>query len=308
MKSTLRIATRNSPLALWQANFVREQLHRYHPHLDIQIIGMTTKGDQLLSSPLAKIGGKGLFVKELETALLEKRADIAVHSMKDVGVIFPDGLGIVCIMARHNPFDALVSNRYRRLQDLPAQAVVGTCSLRRVCQLKQHYPHLRFKDLRGNIHTRLKKLDNGEYDGIILAAAGLERMQMSDRIAEQISPSVSLPAIAQGSLGVECRLDDKDTQTLLAPLADADNTVLATAERAVNKRLNGSCQTPIAAFATLEGQDVCLQALVGSPDGSLMLYSRQRGQATAAESLGTAAAEDLLAQGAQKILDNLTAD
>ncbi len=308
MQPTLRIATRNSPLALWQAQFVRDELCRHHADINVEIIGMTTRGDQLLDSPLAKIGGKGLFVKELENALLENRADIAVHSMKDVGVIFPEGLGIACIMARHNPFDAFVCNTYRQLKELPSGSVVGTCSLRRVCQLKKHYPHLRFKDLRGNIHTRLAKLDNGGYDAIILAAAGLERMGLSHRIASEIPPDIALPAIAQGSLGIECRLHDEKAKALLAPLADADNTLRATAERAVNERLNGSCQTPIAAYATLDGDNLYLRALIGSPDGRIMLYSEQHGAITAAHATGTAAADDLLAQGAQAILDNLQSE
>lgn len=307
MTETLRIATRNSPLAMWQAEFVRDELLRHHTDLQVEIIGMTTRGDQLLDSPLAKIGGKGLFVKELESALLENRADIAVHSMKDVGVVFPDGLGIACIMARHNPFDALVSNHYRTLADLPDGGVVGTCSLRRVCQLQKHYPHLQFKDLRGNVNTRLAKLDNGEYDAIILAVAGLERLGLQARIADEIAPEISLPAIAQGSLGIECRLQDAAVTARLAPLADADNTLRATAERAVNERLNGSCQTPIAAYATLTGEQLHLRALVGSPDGSVMLYSEQQGIIEQARHLGIAAADDLLAQGAQEILDHLTA-
>ncbi len=302
---TVRIATRNSPLAIWQAEFVRDELLRHHDNLRIEIIGMKTKGDKLLDSPLAKIGGKGLFVKELENAMLEQRADIAVHSMKDVGVQFPEGLGIGCIMARHSPFDAFVSNNYQRLDDLPAGAVIGTCSLRRSCQLKKHYPHLQFKDLRGNVNTRLSKLDNGEYDAIILAVSGLERLGMQSRIASEISPDICLPAIAQGSLGVELRSDDAETLALLAPLADVDNTYRATAERAVNERLNGSCQTPIAAYATLADEQLHVRALIGSPDGSVMLYSEARGHVSEAHALGTACADELLRQGAQSILDNL---
>ncbi len=305
MTKVLRIATRNSPLAMWQAEFVRDELLRHHPGLSVGIVGMTTRGDQLLNSPLSKIGGKGLFVKELEQALLIKQADIAVHSMKDVGVVFPDGLGIACIMARHSPFDAFVCNDFQRLDDLPAGAVVGTCSLRRVCQLKKHYPHLIFKALRGNVNTRLSKLDKGEYDGIILAVAGLQRLGMPDRIASVIAPEISLPAIAQGSLGIECRLDDSETLTLLSPLADNDNTIRATAERAVNERLNGSCQTPIAAYATLDGDRLFLRALIGEPDGSMMLYAEKRGLAKDAYTIGTAVANDLLAQGAKAILDRL---
>lgn len=305
MSQTIRIATRNSPLAMWQAEFVRDELLRHHQDLSVEIIGMTTKGDQLLDSPLAKIGGKGLFVKELENAMLENRADIAVHSMKDVGVHFPEGLGIGCIMARHNPFDALVSNRYKKLDEMPAGAVVGTCSLRRVCQLKKHYPNLVFKDLRGNVNTRLAKLDSGEYDAIILAAAGLERLEMNARIADVIAPEVSLPAIAQGSLGIELRMNDTATLALLQPLADADNTIRATAERAVNERLNGSCQTPIAAYATLSGDTIQVKALIGEPDGSVMLYAEGSDTITNARTLGLRVADDLLRQGAQAILDKL---
>lgn len=308
MTSTIRIATRNSPLAMWQAEFVRDELLRYHDDLAVEIIGMTTRGDQLLESPLAKIGGKGLFVKELENAILAGQADIAVHSMKDVGVVFPEGLGIGCIMQRHSPFDAFVSNHYQRIEDMPTGAVVGTCSLRRVCQLQKHYPHLQFKNLRGNVNTRLAKLDNGEYDAIILAVSGLERLAMSARIASIIPDTICLPAIAQGSLGIELRTDDKATLARLLPLADTDNTIMATAERAVNERLNGSCQTPIAAYATLDNGQLHLRALIGEPDGSRMLYAERQGAAADAHALGIAAAEDLLSQGAQAILDNISAN
>lgn len=306
MTSILRIATRNSPLAMWQAVFVRDELLRHHNDLSVEIVGMTTRGDQLLDSPLAKIGGKGLFVKELEAALLDGTADIAVHSMKDVGVVFPEGLGIGCIMQRHSPFDAFVSNRYQRIDEMPAGAVVGTCSLRRVCQLQNHYPNLQFKNLRGNVNTRLAKLDSGEYDAIILAAAGLERLEMHERVASIIPADICLPAIAQGSLGIELRSDDTDTLAKLSPLSDNDNTIRATAERAVNERLNGSCQTPIAAYATLTGGQLHLRALIGEPDGSLMLHTEQHGAASEAHALGIAAADDLLAQGAKAILDKLT--
>ncbi len=305
MKTTLRIATRNSPLALWQAEFVRDQLLRHHPDMTVTITGMKTKGDKLLDSPLAKIGGKGLFVKELENAILAGQADIAVHSMKDVGVCLPAGLQIGCIMARHNPFDALVSNHYATLDAMPAGAVVGTCSLRRVCQLKKHYPHLRFKDLRGNVNTRLAKLDDGEYDAIILAVSGLERLNLATRIADVIPPEVCLPAIAQGSLGIELRSDDSDTLARLNPLVDIDNTYRATAERAVNERLNGSCQTPIAAYAILEGEQLYVRALIGSPDDRVMYHSEARGHCQQAHALGTTCADALLAQGAQVILDKI---
>lgn len=303
---TLRIATRNSPLAMWQATFVAEQLQQFYPKLAVEIIGMTTKGDQLLDSPLSKIGGKGLFVKELETAILEQRADIAVHSMKDVGVLFPEGLGLACVMARHNPYDALVSNHYQTLDNLPDQAVVGTSSLRRVCQLSKHYPRFVFRDLRGNVNTRLAKLDAGEFDAIILAAAGLERLGLTERIAQVISPEIVLPAIAQGSLGIEYRLADTATSELLSVLADYDNTARTTAERAVNERLSGSCQMPIAAYCTQQGTRLHLKALIGSPDGKVMLYAEQTGEIDSAATLGLQVANDLLAQGAQSILDNLS--
>ncbi len=305
MKHTLRIATRNSPLAMWQAEFVRDELLRYHDNLSVEIIGMKTKGDKLLDSPLAKIGGKGLFVKELENAMLENRADIAVHSMKDVGVVFPEGLEIACIMARHNPFDAFVSNHYQTLDELPENAIIGTCSLRRVCQLQKHYPHLQFKNLRGNVNTRLAKLDAGEYDAIILAVSGLARLEMSDRIASVISDEICLPAIAQGSLGIECRSNDELTKTLLKPLSDTDNSYRAAAERGVNERLNGSCQTPIAAYATLDGEQLHLRALIGEPDGSVMLYTEKSGHISQAQAIGISAADDLLVQGAKAILDKL---
>ncbi len=305
MTHTLRIATRNSPLAMWQAEFVRDELLRYHKALSVEIIGMKTKGDKLLDSPLAKIGGKGLFVKELENAMLENRADIAVHSMKDVGIVFPDGLGIACIMARHNPLDAFVANHYQTLDELPEKAIVGTCSLRRVCQLQKHYPHLQFKNLRGNVNTRLAKLDAGEYDAIILAASGLERLNLSVRIASVIPDTICLPAITQGSLGIECRLADTRTRELLTPLADRNNTYRAAAERGVNERLQGSCQTPIAAYATLDGEQLHLRALIGEPDGSVILYSQNSGHVNDAQAIGIAAADDLLRQGAKAILDKL---
>lgn len=303
---TIRIATRNSPLALWQAAFVRDELMKIHQDLSVEIIGMTTKGDQLLDTSLSKIGGKGLFVKELEHALLENRADIAVHSMKDVGVMMPEGLTIACIMARHNPLDALVSNQYQALDDLPDGSVVGTCSLRRICQLQARYPNWIFKPLRGNIHTRLQKLDAGEYDAIILAAAGLERMDMEQRISQMIPDNIALPAIAQGTLGIEIRANDSDVESLLLPLQDNDTLVCTTAERAVNERLNGSCQTPIAAYATLEQGELHLRALIGQTDGSLTLTTETKGQPENAHEMGIQVAETLLAQGADKILSAIT--
>ena len=304
-KNVIRIATRNSPLAMWQAEFVRDQLKQHHKDLEVEIIGMTTRGDQLLDSPLAEIGGKSLFVKELEIALLEKRADIAVHSMKDVGVDFPKGLGISCIMKRQNPFDAFVSNNFKAFSELPKGSVVGTCSLRRVCQLKNRYPDLQFKSLRGNVNTRILKLDSGQCDAIVLAVAGLNRLGMENRVTAVISDEVCLPAIAQGSIGIECRLADDRVKKIIVPLADKDNTIVTTAERAVNERLNGSCQTPIAAYAVLNEQCLLLRALVGEPDGSLMLYAEKKGHVNDAHAICLAVTDDLFAQGAQQILQKL---
>ena len=236
---TLKIATRQSPLALWQANFVKDQLEKFHPTLSVELVPMVTKGDVILDSPLAKIGGKGLFVKELENALLEKRADIAVHSMKDVPMEFPEGLGLSVICKREDPRDAFVSNTYRSLDELPQGAIVGTSSLRRQCQLKQLRPDLDIRSLRGNVGTRLSKLDNGEYDAIILASAGLIRLGLAERIASFIEVEQSLPAAGQGAVGIECRVDDEEVKALLAPLSDATTTTCVLAERAMNTRLQG---------------------------------------------------------------------
>ncbi len=298
----IKIATRNSPLAMWQAEFVADKLKKNIEGLEVQIIGMTTKGDQMLDSPLAKIGGKGLFVKELEASMLNNETDIAVHSMKDVGVSLPDGLAIKAILKRDNPFDAFVSNKYQNLAEMPDSSVVGTCSLRRVCQLKNIYPNLVFKDLRGNVNTRLKKLDDGEYDAIILAAAGLERLGMNERITSVISSEICLPAITQGSMGIECRKEDLEIIEILQTIADDENTIRATAERAVNERLNGSCQTPIAAYCTIDGENIHLRAIIGEPDGSIMLNAEVTGLAIDARGLGLQAADYLIEQGALDIL------
>lgn len=307
MKKTLRIATRNSPLAMWQAQFVQKQLQAIHENLAVKIIGMTTQGDKLLDTPLAKIGGKGLFVKELEAALMEDRADIAVHSMKDVGVHLPDGLAIKSILKRHSPYDAMVSNRYESLAELPENAVVGTCSLRRVCQLQNKFPHLEFKNLRGNINTRMKKLDEGQYDAIILATAGLERMGLDDRIAERISAEICLPAIAQGAMGIECRADDGKVIEIIQTLNHKNTEICVSAERAINKVLNGSCNTPIAGFSTIDAESIHIRALIGEPDGELILHSEVSGHVSDAYQLGVKAAEHLLDQGAAEILAKVQA-
>lgn len=301
-KQLIRIATRQSPLALWQAEHVRQLLCAQHPDLEVTLVPMVTKGDVILDTPLAKVGGKGLFVKELELALLEQRADIAVHSMKDVPVEFPDGLGLVCICERDDPHDALVSNHYDSLDALPQGAIVGTSSLRRQCQLRAARPDLHIKDLRGNVGTRLSKLDNGEYDAIILAAAGLRRLGLEARIRARLSVQQSLPAVGQGAIGIECRLDDARVRALLAPLNHADTADRVVAERAMNNRLQGGCQVPIGSYAELTGDQIYLRALVGAPDGSRLLQAEIRGPRTEAEQLGSALAEQLLDAGAGSIL------
>ncbi|THA01163.1 hydroxymethylbilane synthase [Rodentibacter pneumotropicus] len=298
----LKIATRQSPLALWQANFVKERLENIHPSLTVELVPMVTKGDIILDTPLAKIGGKGLFVKELENALLEKRADIAVHSMKDVPMQFPEGLGLSVICKREDPRDAFVSNHYVSFNDLPEGAIVGTSSLRRQCQLKQLRPDLDIRSLRGNVGTRLSKLDNGEYDAIILAAAGLIRLGMKERIASFIDVATSLPAVGQGAVGIECRMDDRLVQKLLAPLADEETTVCVKAERAMNARLQGGCQVPIGGYAVLENNQIRLRALVGELDGSSIIRAEGKSAVEKAEELGVQIAERLLAQGADSIL------
>ncbi|WP_275554357.1 hydroxymethylbilane synthase [Mixta sp. Marseille-Q2659] len=298
----LRIATRQSPLALWQAQYVQQRLMACHPGLRVELVPMVTRGDIILDTPLAKVGGKGLFVKELELAMLENRADIAVHSMKDVPVAFPEGLGLVTICERDDPLDAFVSNHYATLDALPQGAVVGTSSLRRQCQLAELRPDLEIRSLRGNVGTRLSKLDAGEYDAIILAAAGLKRLGLQDRIRYAIPAEVSLPAVGQGAVGIECRLDDEQTIMLLAALNDDDTATRVKAERAMNTRLEGGCQVPIGSYALLEGDNIWLRGLVGSPDGKTMVRGERRGPRSQAEQLGISLADELLNNGAREIL------
>ncbi|WP_043307961.1 hydroxymethylbilane synthase [Pseudomonas sp. ML96] len=300
MSREIRIATRKSALALWQAEYVKARLEQTHPGLKVSLVPMVSRGDKLLDAPLAKIGGKGLFVKELETALLENEADIAVHSMKDVPMDFPEGLGLFCICEREDPRDAFVSNTYASLDELPAGSVVGTSSLRRQAQLLARRPDLKIQFLRGNVNTRLAKLDAGEYDAIILAAAGLIRLGFEERIRSSISVEDSLPAGGQGAVGIECRTADAEIHALLAPLHHAETAGRVTAERALNKRLNGGCQVPIACYALLEGEQLWLRGLVGQPDGGVLLRAESRGRD--AEALGVQVAEQLLAQGAEAIL------
>ncbi|WP_434773030.1 hydroxymethylbilane synthase [Pseudomonas entomophila] len=298
----IRIATRKSALALWQAEYVKARLEAAHPGLPVSLVPMVSRGDKLLDSPLSKIGGKGLFVKELETALLEGQADIAVHSMKDVPMDFPEGLGLYCICEREDPRDAFVSNHFASLDALPLGSVVGTSSLRRQTQLLSHRPDLEIRFLRGNVNTRLAKLDAGDYDAIILAAAGLIRLGFASRITSSLDVTYSLPAGGQGAVGIECRSADSDIQALLAPLHHLETADRVVAERALNKRLNGGCQVPIASYAVLEGDQLWLRAMVGQPDGGALLRAEARGPRTAADLLGVQVADDLLDQGADVIL------
>jgi len=302
IKNTVRIATRKSALALWQAEYVKAQLEHFHADIVVELVPMTTKGDIILDTPLAKVGGKGLFVKELEVAMLENRADIAVHSMKDVPVEFPVGLGLEVICPREDPRDAFVSNTINSLAELPQGAVVGTSSLRRQCQIKALRPDLNIKDLRGNVNTRLKKLDDGQYDAIILAAAGLIRLEMPERIREFIEPEVMLPANGQGAVGIECRNDDENIKALLAPLACQPTRIRVLAERAMNRALEGGCQVPIGSYAIIEQDKLFIRGLVGATDGSEILQSEVTGSCEQAEQLGQTLAEQLLALGADKIL------
>jgi len=305
MKSTLRIATRKSPLALWQAEHVKSCLMKAHQGLEVELVTFTTKGDKILDTPLAKIGGKGLFVKELEMAILEGQADIAAHSIKDVPMEFPEGLFLSTILEREESCDAFVSNTIDSVQKLPEGAVVGTCSLRRKCQLLSKRPDLKIKDLRGNVNSRLEKLDNGDYDAIILACAGLVRLDMADRIKQRISSSWILPAVGQGAVGLEAREGDNETLELLSVLNHDDTADRVNAERALNKRLEGGCQVPIASYAMLDGDTLHLQALVGEPDGSNIIEGDISGHRNDAEQLGTSLADDLLSRGAKEILEKL---
>ncbi|MGO3300412.1 MAG: hydroxymethylbilane synthase [Pseudoalteromonas sp.] len=304
----VRIATRKSALALWQAEFVKAQLEHLHDDVSVELVPMSTQGDIILDTPLAKIGGKGLFVKELEQAMLDGRADIAEHSMKDVPVEFPEGLVLHTICQREDPRDAFVSNNFSSIDELPQGAIVGTSSLRRQCQIREARPDLVINDLRGNVNTRLAKLDKGQYDAIILAAAGLIRLEMHDRITAFIEPEVSLPANGQGAVGIECREDDKMLKALLAPLEHNETRIQVSAERAMNRRLEGGCQVPIGAYALVNGEQVHLRGLVGAVDGSQMLRDEVSGHVNDADKLGVELAEKLLAQGADKILAQVYRD
>ncbi|MCK5880244.1 MAG: hydroxymethylbilane synthase [Sinobacterium sp.] len=308
MTRLLKIATRQSPLALWQAEFVKSELERHHDGLRVELVKMVSRGDKLLDSPLSKIGGKGLFVKELEQSLLAGEADIAVHSMKDVPMDFPEGLKLGPICEREQPYDAFVSNTFSAFEDLPQGAKLGTSSLRRQCQLAAIRPDLDIDWLRGNVNTRLQKLDGGNFDAIILAEAGLIRLEMPQRIAQSIADTVCLPACGQGAVGIELRENDPEIEALIAVLNDADTQTCVGAERAMNTRLNGGCQVPIAGFAVLEGEQLYLRGLVGSADGKQMLRAEARAHRTDWQSLGEKVAEQLLDQGAAEILDAINAN
>ncbi|MDK4651169.1 hydroxymethylbilane synthase [Kingella kingae] len=305
----LTIASRESALAMWQARHIQAQLQALYPDCQIDILGMTTQGDQILDKTLSKIGGKGLFIKELETALQENRADLAVHSIKDVPMDLPEGFALVAIGERANPFDAFVSNQYARLEDLPQGAIVGTSSLRREAQLRARFPHLNIKPLRGNVQTRLAKLDNGDYDAIILAAAGLERLELHERIRSVLSPADSLPAAGQGALGIEIAAHRADLVQTLLPLNHAKTAACVTAERALARALGGSCQVPLAAYCTADDNGVLtLHGLVAHPDGSVMLTAQVQAPAEYADALGRAVAKKLADDGAKDVIADVLAN
>ncbi len=305
MKTTLRIATRKSPLALWQAEFVKAQLEKYHPDLDVILLPMSTKGDKILDVPLAKTGGKGLFTKELEDRMLAGEADIAVHSMKDVPMELPTGFALGAILERHSPTDAFVSNNFKRFEDLPQGAILGTSSLRRKAQLMAIRPDLTVKDLRGNVGTRLGKLDAGEYDAIVLATSGLQRLGLDERITHEISVEDCLPAVTQGTLGIEFFAKDLETLQIIRVLNHPPSEIRAKAERAMNHRLEGGCQVPIGVFAEIKGEQIHLKGLVAELDGSKILTAKGSGSVDEPEKLGIKVGENLLAQGASKILDKV---
>ncbi len=304
----IRIATRQSPLALWQAEFVAAELRARHPGLRTELIKITTRGDKIIDSPLSKVGGKGLFVKELEQSLQRGEADIAVHSMKDVPMAFPEGLHLPVIMQREDPGDAFVANDFDSIRAMPAGALVGTSSLRRQTQLRAQFPQLQITSLRGNVGTRLSKLDDGAFQAIILAAAGLKRLGLNSRITQTLAYDECLPAVGQGAMGIETRINDDEVEQLIEPLNHADTACCVRAERAMNNKLQGGCQVPIAGFAVLEPKkQLWLRGLVGSPDGGRVIASDIRGDATDPEALGIALAEDLLDRGAGEILSAIGA-
>lgn len=298
----IRIATRKSPLALWQAEYVKAQLQLYHPGLEVELVSMQTEGDRILDRSLSLVGGKGLFIKELEQALYENQADIAVHSMKDVTIDMPEGLKLPVILERQDPHDVFISEKYKRISDLPQGAIVGTSSLRRKCQLMAWRGDLNIKDLRGNVGTRLKKLDDGEYDAIILAAAGVMRLGLEDRISEVISTDIILPAIGQGAIGIQMRTEDNDVLEMITSLNDETTKQQVETERVVSRRLFGGCQLPIAAYAEIDKENIKVSGMVGRIDGSEIIKDSVSGRLEERDVLGLQLAETLLENGADNIL------
>lgn len=304
----LVIASRESMLAMWQAEHIKGRLKALYPDCEVEILGMTTRGDQILDRTLSKIGGKGLFIKELEQALQDGRADLAVHSIKDVPMELPEGFALAAIGERASPFDAFVSNQYARLEDMPEGAIVGTSSLRREAQLRAKFPHLTIKPLRGNVQTRLSKLDNGDYDAVILAAAGLQRLGLDGRIREILSPADSLPAAGQGALGIEIAARRTDLADILRPLNHEETAACVTAERALARALGGSCQVPLAAYCVMEDGLLTLNGLVGHPDGSVIIEASAQAPAAYADALGRAVAKRLADDGAEELIAAVLAE
>lgn len=304
----LVIASRESMLAMWQAEHIKGRLKALYPDCEVEILGMTTRGDQILDRTLSKIGGKGLFIKELEQALQDGRADLAVHSIKDVPMELPVGFALAAIGERASPFDAFVSNQYARLEEMPAGAIVGTSSLRREAQLRAKFPHLTIKPLRGNVQTRLSKLDNGDYDAVILAAAGLQRLGLDGRIREILSPADSLPAAGQGALGIEIAARRTDLAYILRPLNHEETAACVTAERALARALGGSCQVPLAAYCVMEDGLLTLNGLVGHPDGSVIIEASAQAPAAYADALGRAVAKRLADDGAEELIAAVLAE
>ena len=304
----LVIASRESMLAMWQAEHIKGRLKALYPDCEVEILGMTTRGDQILDRTLSKIGGKGLFIKELEQALQDGRADLAVHSIKDVPMELPEGFALAAIGERASPFDAFVSNQYARLEDMPEGAIVGTSSLRREAQLRAKLPHLTIKPLRGNVQTRLSKLDNGDYDAVILAAAGLQRLGLDGRIREILSPADSLPAAGQGALGIEIAARRTDLADILRPLNHEETAACVTAERALARALGGSCQVPLAAYCVMEDGLLTLNGLVGHPDGSVIIEASAQAPAAYADALGRAVAKRLADDGSEELIAAVLAE
>ena len=304
----LVIASRESMLAMWQAEYIKGRLKALYPDCEVEILGMTTRGDQILDRTLSKIGGKGLFIKELEQALQDGRADLAVHSIKDVPMELPEGFALAAIGERASPFDAFVSNQYARLEEMPEGSIVGTSSLRREAQLRAKFPHLTIKPLRGNVQTRLSKLDNGDYDAVILAAAGLQRLGLDGRIREILSPADSLPAAGQGALGIEIAARRTDLADILRPLNHEETAACVTAERALARALGGSCQVPLAAYCVMEDGLLTLNGLVGHPDGSVIIEASAQAPAAYADALGRAVAKRLADDGAEELIAAVLAE